>query len=96
MSTKGFTVLQITDLGNMFEWLNSIIIPNIFPELSYDGSTLSPQDQTFVNGYGLRLGPVFLRQKRANDGMMHFIFVLYSTWITWIQLDFIIVSYSTI
>ena len=64
-----FPILQIGNLGDIFEWMVKIIVPNVYPTTMYNERYLSKSDKTFVsNMYDLRLGPVFLRQIRVKAG----------------------------
>ena len=64
-----FPILQIGNLGDIFEWMGTIITPNVYPTIMYNERYLSKSDKTFVsNMYDLRLGPVFLRQIRVKAG----------------------------
>ena len=64
-----FLILQIDNLGDIFEWMGTVIVPNIYPTTMYNKRYLSKSDKTFVsNMYDLRLGPVFLRQIRVKAG----------------------------
>ena len=62
-------IFQISNLGDIFDWLEIIIVPNVYPITTYNNQYLSTSDKLFVsNMYNLRLGPIFLRQKRVKKG----------------------------
>ncbi|WAR15130.1 PK1L2-like protein, partial [Mya arenaria] len=56
--------------GDMYNWLNVSVIPNLFPEFDINGSPLPWYEKKFIARYNtMRLGPPRLRQLRANNAV---------------------------
>ncbi|XP_013386761.2 polycystic kidney disease protein 1-like 2 [Lingula anatina] len=52
----------------IFAWLSDRILPIVFPTVDYNNDALDTYDQQFMKDiYGLRLGPLRIRQKRVVD-----------------------------
>ena len=62
--------LQIQVPGDVFTWLNKIVIPNLFPIQGFAGEPLYWPESQYINGLGmLRFGAVRLRQLRTKEGI---------------------------
>ncbi|XP_045163703.2 polycystic kidney disease protein 1-like 2 [Mercenaria mercenaria] len=60
---------SITTPGDLFVWLNTSVIPSLFPEFDMNGAPLHWTVKQFTTGYvNLRLGPPRLRQLRTKNG----------------------------
>ncbi|WAR15128.1 PK1L2-like protein [Mya arenaria] len=58
----------IKSQGDMYNWLNVSVIPNLFPEFDINGSPLPWYEKKFISRYNtMRLGPPRLRQLRTTN-----------------------------
>ncbi|XP_045161835.2 polycystic kidney disease protein 1-like 2 [Mercenaria mercenaria] len=60
---------SISTPGDLFVWLDTSVIPSLFPEFDMNGAPLHWTVKQFTTGYvNLRLGPPRLRQLRTKKG----------------------------
>ena len=59
------------NFGTIYKLISEEIVPNVYPGTFYNGRYLSNYERQFVgNMDGLRLGPLFMRQKRVKRGKL--------------------------
>ena len=64
-----FSLFQVSDFAGIYTWLEKSVLPNVYPSTLYNNRYRSAYERTFVDGIdGLRIGPLFLRQKRVMAG----------------------------
>ena len=64
--------------ADIFEWLESVVIPNLYNTEHYNEQQVSSNDSRFLTDfYSFRLGPPRLRLLRVDDGIYCHDFVLY-------------------
>ena len=55
--------------AEIFEWLQTIVIPNLYHTRDYNNRSLTEYSEKFISdGYAMRLGPPRLRQLRVVPG----------------------------
>ena len=56
---------DIASFGEMFDWLENVFVPGVFPEENYDGSEVSSTDRANVMVYNKLVGAIRFRQVRS-------------------------------
>jgi len=76
-STQFRLTFQAYLRGGLYQWLNDVLIPNLFYTSNYNGLNTSSYEHGYlVDSYSWRLGPPKIRQLRVQKGIESAMFIL--------------------
>ena len=70
LSIEVFPYSKVEDLDTLWDWMESVLVPVIYPEENYNGDLMSKYHRSFMSeSVGYRLYPMQLRQLRIKKSI---------------------------